>query len=83
MQEEIKEEKESLPPTVTPEGDVEEAPPAEDTAPSEENGGEEADFIDYEALAAKDLAEIKRLDPSYAPAAHLSELPFARRFHTS
>lgn len=41
---------------------------------------EEIEEIDYEALAAEDLAEIKRLDPSYAPAAHLSELPFARRF---
>lgn len=35
---------------------------------------------DYEAMAAADLAEIKRLDPTYAPASHLSELPFARRF---
>ena len=31
-------------------------------------------------MAEEDLAEIKRLDPSYAPAAHLGELPFARRF---
>ena len=31
-------------------------------------------------MAAADLAEIKRLDPTYAPASHLSELPFARRF---
>ena len=36
--------------------------------------------VDYEAMAAEDLAEIKRLDSSYAPASHLSELPFARRF---
>ncbi|MBE6655966.1 MAG: hypothetical protein E7609_03715 [Ruminococcaceae bacterium] len=36
--------------------------------------------IDYERLASEDLAEIKRLDPAYAPAAHLGELPFARRF---
>jgi hypothetical protein len=36
--------------------------------------------VDYAALAAADLAEIKRLDPTYAPASHLSELPFARRF---
>lgn len=67
------------------------APPAEeaDTAPdipTEEQPSEktddsqEAQEIDYEALAREDLAEIKRLDPSYAPAAHLSELPFARRF---
>lgn len=36
--------------------------------------------VDYAAMAAADLAEIKRLDPTYAPASHLSELPFARRF---
>lgn len=44
----------------------------EDTLPKEE--------VDYERLAAEDLAEIKRLDPAYAPASHLGELPFARRF---
>ena len=48
-----------------------------DTADAHEEENEE---IDYEALAAEDLAEIKRLNPAYAPAAHLSELPFARRF---
>ena len=42
--------------------------------------GEEQPAIDYEAMATADLAEIKRLDPTYAPASHLSELPFARRF---
>ena len=36
--------------------------------------------VDYARLAAMDLAEIKRLDPSYAPASHLGDLPFARRF---
>lgn len=36
--------------------------------------------VDYAALAAEDLSEIKKLDPAYAPATHLSELPFARRF---
>lgn len=41
---------------------------------------EEADTIDYAAQAEADLAEIKRLAPQYAPAAHLSELPFAHRF---
>ena len=46
-------------------------------APTEEPAEEE---VDYAALAAEDLAQIKRLDPAYAPAAHLSELPFARRF---
>ncbi len=40
----------------------------------------EEEPVDYEQLAAEDLAEIKRLDPSYAPASHLGELPFARRF---
>lgn len=46
-------------------------------APTEEPAEEE---VDYAALAAEDLAQIKKLDPAYAPAAHLSELPFARRF---
>lgn len=41
---------------------------------------EPAEAVDYEQLAAEDLAEIKRLDPSFAPASHLGELPFARRF---
>ena len=36
--------------------------------------------VDYARLAQEDLAEIKRLDPSYAPALHLGDLPFARRF---
>lgn len=49
----------------------------------EDNGSAtapEAEQKDYEAMAAADLAEIKRLDPTYAPASHLCELPFARRF---
>ena len=37
-------------------------------------------MVDYARMAEEDLAEIKRLDPSYAPASHLGELPFARRF---
>lgn len=41
---------------------------------------EEASPVDYERMAAEDLAEIKRLDPAYAPASHLGELPFATRF---
>lgn len=53
--------------------------PASETDTPDDPQAEEAS-IDYEQLAAEDLAEIKRLDPSYAPAAHLSELPFARRF---
>lgn len=36
--------------------------------------------VDYAKMAEEDLAEIKRLDPAYAPAAHLGELPFAARF---
>ncbi len=35
---------------------------------------------DYAALAAQDLAEIKRLAPELNDAAHLWELPFAHRF---
>ena len=45
-----------------------------DASPAEEAS------VDYARVAAEDLAEIKRLDPAYAPAAHLSELPFAKRF---
>ena len=56
----------------------EEAPIPEEDGLKEAEVGEES--VDYEKLAAEDLAEIKRLDPSYAPAAHLGELPFARRF---
>ena len=57
----------------TPEAEIPEVenevePPSEEAA------------IDYEQLALEDLAEIKRLDPSYAPASHLGELPFARHF---
>jgi hypothetical protein len=32
------------------------------------------------ALITLGIAEIKRLDPSYAPAVHLGDLPFAHRF---
>ena len=62
---------------------LEEAP-IEDAAPVEEEISDtttsEEPAVDYAQLAAEDLAEIKRLDPSYAPAAHLGDLPFARRF---
>ena len=51
------------------------APPREET-PAPPAAAE----IDYGAMAAADLAEIKRLDPTFAPAAHLCELPFAARF---
>ena len=43
-------------------------------------GSSEEPPVDYARLASEDLAEIKRLDPAYAPASHLSELPFAARF---
>ena len=68
---------------VTPSPEEEAIPtPSEEETPGDKTDTpeEESQEIDYEALAAEDLAEIKRLDPSYAPAAHLSELPFARRF---
>ena len=62
-------------------------PPAEEATaatPMPEDGdaedGAAREAVDYERLAAEDLAEIKRLDPAYAPATHLGELPFARRF---
>lgn len=47
-----------------------------------EQAKEEADEepTDYAALAAEDLAEIKRLAPELNDAAHLWELPFAHRF---
>jgi hypothetical protein len=48
-----------------------------DAAP---DGATEVTPVDYARQAAEDLAEIKRLDPAYAPAAHLAELPFAKRF---
>ena len=76
MQEENKDTEASLPPTVTPEGEVETV--AEDTSAAPIT--EEEPQTDYAALAASDLAEIKRLDAAYAPATPLSELPFARRF---
>lgn len=69
------------------------APTLQEELPSVPEGEEEAALaeealteeapepqIDYAALAAEDLAEIKRLDPAYAPAAHLGDLPFAHRF---
>ena len=52
--------------------------PTSENQPSEAE--EDVDVIDYAAQAAADLAEIKRLAPHYAPATHLSELPFAYRF---
>ena len=59
--------------------------PAEETAPpigAETDEPEEtfSEEIDYARIAMEDLAEIKRLDPSYAPAVHLGDLPFAHRF---
>ena len=58
---------------------VEEVPPTDVGVPADDDLVATAP-VDYAAMAAADLAEIKRLDPTYAPAAHLSELPFARRF---
>lgn len=54
--------------------------PSEPALPVEDGDAPLPPPVDYAALAAADLAEIKRLDPTYAPASHLSELPFARRF---
>ena len=55
--------------------------PEEEPSTGEALSDEETDAeIDYARLAAEDLAEIKRLDPTYAPAAHLGDLPFAHRF---
>lgn len=61
----------------TPEAAPEAIPEAEVEA---EAVGAAEEEVDYARLAMEDLAEIKRLDPSYAPASHLGELPFARRF---
>ncbi len=54
----------------------EETPSAEEEPPS----APIAEERDYARLAEEDLAEIKRLDASYLPLTHLSQLPFARRF---
>lgn len=59
--------------------------PAEETAPpigaeTDEPEDPLSEEIDYARIAMEDLAEIKRLDPSYAPAVHLGDLPFAHRF---
>ena len=56
----------------------------EGEAPTEAETQEEPSFQaeekDYARMAEEDLAEIKRLDPSYLSLTHLSQLPFARRF---
>lgn len=65
-------------PVASPAPAEETAPPiGAETAEPEEPLSEE---IDYARIAMEDLAEIKRLDPSYAPAVHLGDLPFAHRF---
>ena len=56
------------------------AVPGDEETEHSETEAEEEHEVDYATLAAEDLAQIKKLDPSYAPAAHLSERPFARRF---
>ena len=77
--EQVTEEEEHLPlPSEEVPAEPAEPPASVETTPAEEASGQ--DEVDYARLAAEDLAEIKRLDPAYAPAAHLSELPFARRF---
>lgn len=69
---------EALTPPVEPPA-TEEETPTDAPAPTEPSIAPD-DVPDYAAMAAADLAEIKRLDPAYAPATHLGELPFARRF---
>ncbi len=58
-------------------------------SPDTIQGAPEADFlpeealppvVDYEALAAQDLAEIRRLVPSLSNLAHIGELPGAARY---
>ena len=58
------------------------ASPAHPEAPVAPDGAKEdtEEPVDYARRASEDLAEIKRLDPAYAPASHLAELPFALRF---
>lgn len=59
---------------------IDDHPADEPHEPTEQEERPKEEAIDYARLAAQDLAEIKRLDPAYAPASHLGELPFARRF---
>lgn len=57
---------------------------AESGAGSAAGGSEDADAtgegVDYAALAARDLGEIKRLAPALAGLSHLAELPNALRY---
>ena len=89
MAEENRAEETALPVKISPSDDT----PCEDVLPTGSEGAtentpaapvseepKEEPPIDYARMAAEDLAEIKRLDPSYAPASHLGELPFAQRF---
>ena len=59
---------------------VEETLSAEASADPIEEPTPPLEEVDYAALAASDLAEIKRLSRDFAEVEHLSELPFARRF---
>lgn len=77
MNDEINETASSLEDVLTEETAKQDVTPTSDEPAPIPDEGEE---VDYEQLAAADLAEIKRLDPDYAPATHLGELPFARRF---
>lgn len=78
MEEQLTQEREEE--ALSPSPVEEESPSPTDEAAALTEAACEEPPIDYAALAAEDLAQIKRLDPAYAPAAHLSELPFARRF---
>ena len=87
MQEELLEQEPVQNDAPSPEGEAPEENEERDfPAASDEEGEPDAEptpkeeAVDYARLAALDLAEIKRLDPAYAPAKHLGELPFARRF---
>ncbi len=66
-------------PTVT-EDTPSDAPVSESTVSPEEEPPAEDASIDYEALAAEDLAEIHRLVPSLSHITHLGELPGATRY---
>lgn len=62
--------------------DTQETADAQESPEGSEHAREENESapLDFEALAAADLAQIKALVPELADARHLSELPFAHRF---
>ena len=68
---------EAATPDNAPDGQTPDAPaPADDGTPTDDV----EDATDYAALAAADLAEIKRMAPSLAGLSHLAELPNALRY---